>query len=151
MSVRSNRAPWEIWDLYQTRAAIEGLAARILAERQDPFDIASLREVVASEEAVAGKSARATFEANRNIHRAFVERSGSGFLLEVFDMVWARAVAAQAALAGGSKSGTTLLDGHMLLVDAIASGDAVIAFAAVDAHLHEGLERRIGSSEPMGS
>ena len=75
----------EVKELYQSRAAIEGQCARILAARGSASDITELRAVVEQEEAITDASARAYFEANRAIHRAFVERAQNRFLLEMFD------------------------------------------------------------------
>ena len=59
----------EVRELYQTRAAIEGQVARILAERHTPQDIATLRKTISKEENISSNSVREYFEANRNIHR----------------------------------------------------------------------------------
>ena len=37
--------------------------------------------------------AKAYFDANRAIHRKFVEMAGNRFLLEMFDMVWGKVMA----------------------------------------------------------
>jgi len=83
----------EVRELYQTRAAIEGQVARILAERHTADDIATLRKTITDEENISSHSVRDYFEANRNIHRKFVELANNRYLLEMFDMTWGKAMA----------------------------------------------------------
>jgi len=83
----------EVRELYQARAAIEGQAVRILAHEPDPAQIETLRQTVIREEDICEPDTRAYFEANRNIHRTFVEMAGNRFLLEMFDMIWGKAMA----------------------------------------------------------
>jgi len=130
----------EVRELYQSRAAVEGQCARILAVRRDPFDIAALREVVAREEALDEETAQAYFEANRNIHRAFVERAGNRFLLEMFDMIWGKAMAFHLFSAIENVDLAKSLGAHMALVDVIASGDKTEALEAVTTHIQDGFE-----------
>ena len=130
----------EIKELYQSRAAVEGQCARILAVRKDPFDIAALREVVVREEAIETHTAQAYFEANRNIHRAFVERAGNRFLLEMFDMLWGKAMAFHLFATIENVDLSKSLGAHMALVDVIASGDKTEALESVTAHIQDGFE-----------
>ena len=83
----------EFRDLYQARAAIEGQCARILADKPKPETIAEIRKTVKFEENIEGADAKAYFDANRAIHRKFVEMAGNRFLLEMFDMVWGKVMA----------------------------------------------------------
>ena len=53
----------EVKELYQSRAAVEGQCARILAVRGDPADLDSLRDTVRREEDLREHTARAYFEA----------------------------------------------------------------------------------------
>ena len=81
----------EVRELYQSRAAIEGQCARILAVHHSAEDIQYLRKTVEREENIASPTVRAYFEANRNIHRAIVERASNRFLLDMFNMIWGKA------------------------------------------------------------
>ena len=83
----------EFRDLYQARAAIEGQCARILADKPKPETIAEIRKTVKFEENIEGADAKAYFDANRAIHRKFVEMAGNRFLLEMFDIVWGKVMA----------------------------------------------------------
>lgn len=130
----------EIRELYQSRAAIEGQAARILAVRGDAAEIAALRALVAAEENITDHSARVYFEANRNIHRAFVERAGNRFLLEMFDMIWGKAMAFQLFAAIENVDLSLSLGEHMALVDVIESGDKTQALEVFTDHIQNGFD-----------
>ena len=130
----------EVRELYQSRAAIEGQCARILAARCEPEEVAELRAVVEREEALEDHSARGYFEANRAIHRAFVEKAGNRFLLEMFDMIWGKAMAFQLFAMIENVDLSKSLGDHMQLVDVIASGDRGEALEVFTAHIQDGFE-----------
>ena len=135
----------EVKELYQSRAAVEGQCARILAARGDPADISALRTVVTREESITEKTARAYFEANRKIHRAFVERAGNRFLLEMFDMIWGKAMAFHLFATIENLDLGKSLGAHMALVDAIEAGDKTHALEAVTAHILDGFELQMAA------
>ncbi len=130
----------EVRELYQSRAAVEGQCARILAVNHTEEDIAYLRSKVKKEEAVSENTARAYFEANRNIHRAFVEVAGNRFLLDMFDMIWGKAMAfclfAEIENVDLKKS----LGDHMQLVDVIESGDKTATLEKFIDHIQDGFD-----------
>lgn len=130
----------EVRELYQSRAAVEGQCARILAVRGDAGDIEALRKIVESEENIHEHTARAYFEANRNIHRAFVERAGNRFLLEMFEMIWGKAMAFHLFAAIENVDLAKSLGDHMSLVDVIETGDKTEALEAFTAHIQDGFD-----------
>ncbi|MEM7438933.1 MAG: GntR family transcriptional regulator [Pseudomonadota bacterium] len=130
----------EVRELYQSRAAVEGQAARILAVRQDANDVTELRDLIRNEENLEDRSARGYFEANRNIHRAFVERAGNRFLLEMFDMIWGKAMAFHLFSAIENVDLSASLGEHQQLVDAIEAGDKTQALEDITAHIQNGFD-----------
>lgn len=130
----------EVRELYQSRAAVEGQCARILTVRGDKADVTHLRDMVHREEDLAEQSAAAYFDANRNIHRAFVARAGNRFLLEMFDMVWGKAMAFHLFATIENVDLAQSLGDHMRLVDAIASGDKSEALEAFIDHIQDGFD-----------
>ena len=130
----------EVKELYQSRAAIEGQCARILAARGSASDITELRAVVEQEEAITDASARAYFEANRAIHRAFVERAQNRFLLEMFDMIWGKAMAFQLFATIENVDLSKSLGDHMKLVDVIETGDRGEALEVFTQHIQDGFD-----------
>ena len=130
----------EVKELYQARAAVEGQGARILAVRQDPADCVALRALIEREENLEDQSARGYFEANRNIHRAFVERADNRFLLEMFDMIWGKAMVFPLFASIENVDLSESLGDHMELVDVIESGDKTQALEVFTQHIQNGFD-----------
>ncbi len=76
--------------LYEARAAIEGFAARRVAELGKPAIDHVRRAIAAAKGANIGP--QEAFDANRSIHRAVVEATGNPALVELFDDIWQRAL-----------------------------------------------------------
>lgn len=130
----------EVRELYQSRAAVEGQCARILAVHRTEETLRFLRETVEREEAIDEKTAQAYFHANRTIHRAFVEAAGNRFLLEMFDMIWGKAMAFCLFAAIEKVDFSKSLGAHMELVDVIETGDKTEALELFIRHIHDGFD-----------
>lgn len=130
----------EIRELYQARAAVEGQCARILADRPKPDVLAALRKTIKLEESIEGADAKAYFDANRAIHRKFVEMAGNRFLLEMFDMIWGKAMAFHLFATIETVDLAQSLGDHMALVDVIESGDKSLALEVFTDHIHAGFD-----------
>ena len=140
----------EVKELYQARAAVEGQGARILAVRQNPEDFAQLRALIEREEDIEDHSARGYFEANRNIHRAFVERADNRFLLEMFDMIWGKAMVFPLFASIENVDLSKSLGEHMELVDAIERGDRTDALEVFTRHIQNGFDLQMQGLHPGG-
>ena len=138
----------EVKELYQARAAVEGQGARILAVRQDPTDVVALRELIESEENLEDLSARGYFEANRNIHRAFVVRTHNRFLLEMFDMIWGKAMVFPLFASIENADLSSSLGDHMELVDVIERGDRTEALEVFTRHIQNGFDLQMQGLYP---
>ena len=130
----------EIRELYQARAAVESQAARILASQNDGFKNSELRATIEKEENISTPSVQAYFDANRNIHRRFVELVNNRYLLEMFDNIWNRGTAFQLFAAIEKVDLSKSLGDHMALVDAIETGDKGIALEAFIDHIQDGFD-----------
>ncbi len=133
----------EVRELYQARAAVEGQAIRILAERCDSDDIATLRAHIESEENISATDVQTYFNANRNVHRKFVELAGNRFLLEMFDMIWGKAMAYYLFAAIENADLSESLGDHMMLVDVVAAGDKTEALEALTLHIQDGFDLQL--------
>ena len=133
----------ETLELYQARAAIEGQAARILAARQDKAELEMLRETITEAENLQNPTTEDYFLANRSIHRAFMAAAGNRFLLEMFDMIWGRAMAFHLFAAIEHADIAKSLGDHLSLVDAIESGDRAHALEQFTAHIQDGFDLHI--------
>ncbi len=133
----------EILELYQARAAIEGQAARILAARQDPEELEALRAFIIKAETLENPTTRDYFVANRSIHRQFMDAAGNRFLLEMFDMIWGRAMAFHLFAAIEHTDISKSLGDHIALVDVLATGDRAQALEQFTAHIQDGFDLHI--------
>ena len=133
-------SPGEIREIYQARAAVESQAARILAAQNDGFKNRELRATIEREENITSPSVQAYFDANRTIHRRFVELIDNRYLLEMFDNIWNRGVAFQLFSAIEKLDLSKSLGDHMALVDAIETGDKGVALETFIDHIQDGFE-----------
>ena len=133
----------ETRELYQARAAIEGQAFRILAARNDKDEQEELRKAIIDAESLSNPTTRDYFVANRRIHRAFMEAAGNRFLLEMFDMIWGRAMAFHLFAAIENANIASSLGNHIALVDAIATGDRTHALEQLTDHIQDGFNLHI--------
>lgn len=127
--------------LYEAREAIEGFAARRVAEIGSPA-IERVRAVVAASESVEAPpnaDPRAAYEANMRIHRAVVEAAGNPILVSLFEDVWqrARGLVIFADYIAHRTSPESTLESHLPLVEALSAGPDE-AFAAMRAHIRRG-------------
>lgn len=139
----------EARQIYQVRQAIEGYAARMVAEADHPAASAErLRPLVAATE-VWSDSIREAFRRNDALHRGVVEATGNTVLVEAFDIVWARAQSfvMYATLMTVNPDTIEPGAGHRDIVDAIAAGDGHKAQEMMIAHIVYGLEAQIEALE----
>jgi DNA-binding GntR family transcriptional regulator len=122
---------------------VEGQAACILAEKNDPKIISALRKTIKKEEDIKVTTTRAYFEANRNIHRKFIELTDNRYLLEMFDMTWGKAMAFQLFATFENVDITKSLGDHLSLVDAIETGDKTVALEAFIDHINDGFNLQL--------
>lgn len=140
----------EVLQLYQVRAAIEGQAARILTAQADRAQLDSLRALIRREEAREMTTTRDYFAANRNIHRAFVEMAGNRFLLEMFDMIWGKAMAFHLFSTIENVDLDKSLGNHLALVQVIEDGDKTQALEAFTDHIKDGFDLQIAGLRSEG-
>lgn len=133
----------EISELYGTRAAIEGYSARLLAQSGDKKICADLRALIQKEEDLADISVEAYFEANKAIHRAFVEATNNRYLLDFFDNIWGRGYSFTLFASLQNVDIAKSLGDHMALVDAIETGDGSTAAEKMIAHIFDGKDLQI--------
>ena len=134
----------EARSLYELRAAVEGYAAKMVAERGDSEAIESIRKAV-SGTAAGASSVESGYELNREVHRSIVVASGNSMFVEAVDSIWGRS---QAFLMYAKLHAADLrfLDAeptHEAVLAAIESGDGVAAQAAMVGHILSGLEFQV--------
>lgn len=129
----------EIETVYEARVAIEGYAARRVAEIGEQA-IAHVAKIVDAQDGIDVADPAAAFHGNRNIHRAFVEALKNALLLEAFDSIWSRAVGVQTFhhYVEHASPQVSLPDEHEALVRALHLGPDA-AYDAMIEHIRAGL------------
>ena len=133
----------EVRDIYQAREAIEGHAARIVAERRDPAALDRIRRTIETEESLRSGGVEAYFHANRRIHRCIVEESGNEYLLQSFDGIWNRGSSFWMFAAIENADPGASLHEHERLLVAMRDDPPAAAAEAMIAHIRDGLALQI--------
>lgn len=126
-----------IEDLYRVRASLEALAARILAERNNPKDVNRLREKLRQMEMAidSGRTAQ-LFKEDAAFHDTLIELSQNGLLNEIWSPV---SIQMRRVLLikreRPYESLAEVVEVHRPIVEAIAAGDADRAEAAAKKHV----------------
>jgi DNA-binding GntR family transcriptional regulator len=132
-------SPTEVRELFQVRAALEGLAARelILSPRREPA-VAALREALA-ELADEGVDVSARIEADLAFHLLLCRLAGNSMLVEAWQRLEGRM---RVAILNGAAWQAPMMarDRHAPIVDAIERGDVATALTVVDEHMASAAE-----------
>jgi DNA-binding GntR family transcriptional regulator len=126
----------EIKDIFDVRAALESLAARTLASRDDRAGaVAELRKAVADMEKWAASNLEDRIEADLKFHRTMCHLSGNETLLHSWSSL--EGSIRMSIMFAGVDRGLKNMDTkrHSAIVDAIESGDADRAVATVNDHM----------------
>jgi DNA-binding GntR family transcriptional regulator len=126
----------EIKDIFAVRAALESLAARELAVRENRADVvAQLRSAVAEMERWAASNLEDRIEADLKFHRTMCHLSGNETLLHSWSSL--EGSIRMSIMWAGVDRALKNMDArrHYDIVDAIESGDAARTTAAVHDHM----------------
>ena len=136
--------PGRIGQLYQVRGALDGLAARLAAERRADIPAALIS---AGREAAAGDDVRAMIEADIAFHRAIYDASGNLYVVDSALLHWIhlRRVMGAVLLNGESRAG--IWDEHESIRLAIGAGDSALAAALSERHADSARKSLVASLE----
>lgn len=126
----------EIKDIFTVRAALESLAARELANRPDRSGtVEALRQAVADMDRWAASNLEDRIEADLKFHRTMCQLSGNETLLHSWSSL--EGSIRMSIMFAGVDRAIKNMDSkrHLEIVDAIESGDADKAAAAVVDHM----------------
>ncbi len=129
--------PAELRDMFTVRAALEGLAASLVATRPDRrAAVVRLRAAVDSLES-AGGSIGDLMDVDLAFHRLLCELTGNSTLVRAWGAL--TGPIRMAVMFAGTDQALATMSAvrHRHIVDAIATGDPDTARSAVDAHLRQ--------------
>lgn len=121
-------------DLFEVREALEGLVARLAAQRKTPEQLAELQRIVAAGKAsISSADLAALPDLNARFHGALGEAAHNALLADTLDRIshlvqWVYAKRI-------SQRSVRSWDEHQRIVDAIAESDAQRAFIEACAHI----------------
>ena len=150
----------EVRDIYQAREAIEGYAARVVAEQRSAASLKRIEQTVEKEESIATGGVEEYFHANRRIHRSIVEETGNRYLLKSFDAIWNRGFSFRVFASIEHSDLDASLHEHAGLVASMRSDHPRETGEAMIAHIRQGLTLqlralaeqaagRTGSGDPL--
>jgi DNA-binding GntR family transcriptional regulator len=134
----------EVEDLFQLRAALEGLAVRLFIEKAESDDIESMEQIVlemesSEEEADEIRAA----ELDTKFHEHLCRLSGNGRLLDLWISMRSQiciAVLATNASFGFSRSSKGFAEAHRKVLESIRKRDPGLAQAVLAEHIEVGFE-----------
>lgn len=135
--------PDHLLALYQVRAALDGTAAGLAADRvarDDPGagkELAALEASLTAGEKVPAEEIKALVRADMAFHRALNRLSGNAVILETAERQWGHLRRAMHAVLTGAYRAERVWQEHRAIVAAIRAGDAKLAAARAQAHAEE--------------
>lgn len=134
----SSLDPDEIRELYEVRAALEGLAISHAVPRVTPDVVSSLHEILRRlVEAEAAGDDEATIELDRHLHDTLVAPSQMPYLRELIEQARRRSEAFRRAhtyiIPGQSASSN---EEHAEIIAAVERGDVERSVSLIERHLH---------------
>jgi DNA-binding GntR family transcriptional regulator len=131
----------ELDQLYELRAALEGLAAAQTARRQAagsiaPIEIRHIQDAASAvERAVREGDAKRAAQANLAFHRTFGRAPGNPFLEEALHRVWDRIAVSTVSNLSDDAWAKIAIAQHQEICQAIADGDEAAARRAAENHI----------------
>ena len=117
--------------VYQVRAALDVLAARLAAQHRAPIDPALIER---GRRAARGRDVRAMIDADVAFHRAIYEASRNPLIEPSAHVHWHHIQRAMGAVLQRSALRATVWDEHAAIAEAIAAGNAAAAAELISGH-----------------
>lgn len=135
--------------VYQVRAVLDGLAARLAAERQHQLDPALL---TAGRAAARSGNVAAMIEADLAFHQAVYAASGNPLIGASAALHWQHIRRAMGVVLQRSALRESVWDEHTAIADAIAQGNAIdaeILMASHGDHAGAHMQRQLTAAVPL--
>lgn len=132
----------QLAELYEVRAELEGLAAKLAAQHATPEEVHVLYDMIAADRKIIGDPMKLS-RANRRFHNQIHLASRNRYLISQLGMVHrSMALLASTSLAVDGR-GAMALNEHEAIVKAIELRDGAAASKALKAHLSFAFETRL--------
>lgn len=131
------RSPEEVLDIYETRIALEGTAARMAAERRNSHDLILLRRAMGRLDGLTTEDTDAMVRANRQFHTAVWRASHNTSLIDLLERLDLHLVRYPAGTLEAPGRWERSNDQHRAIVDAIEARDSDGAEKSAVAHFTE--------------
>ncbi len=132
----------QLAELYEVRAELEGLAARLAAQHAAPEEIRVLREMVEADRALVDDPG-ALARANRRFHRQLHRASHNRYLVQQLDLVHRTMVLLATTTLSAEGRSLKAVDEHDAIVAAIEARDGAAADDALRTHISKAFETRL--------
>ncbi len=139
--------PGYLLALYQVRAALDGTAARLAAERVAAGDTEALRDLAHLQATLESGAAlapaesegktRALVQADMAFHQALNSLSGNAVILETAERQWGHLRRAMHAVVSGPYRAERIWHEHRAIVEAIAAGNPARAAELASKHAQQ--------------
>ena len=131
------RSPEEVLDIYETRIALEGTAARMAAERRNSHDLILLRRAMSRLEELGTDDIDVMVRANRQFHTALWRASHNTSLIDLLERLDLHLVRYPANTLESPGRWERSNEQHHAIVDAIEARDPDIAEKCAVTHFTE--------------
>lgn len=129
----------ETIELYETREALEVMAARLAAQRADADDRVALRGFLEATRTALQEDGETHYPADMDFHERILALAGNRHLAHRCGEVHRQLYLTRSKSAYGPERAREAYDEHVAIVDAIQAGDPSSAEAAMRRHLQSGL------------
>jgi DNA-binding GntR family transcriptional regulator len=134
----------EIREIYDVRAALEGYATRLAAERATPQQVAHICEIAGGDPAEFGRLPVDEFVvANERFHSAIIEAAGNARLAQAIQQTRTYYFNQRIAVVYSEQEVVDAFVGHQLIADAIRRRDGDEAERLTRAHVSEALDAAV--------
>jgi DNA-binding GntR family transcriptional regulator len=137
------RSPEEVLDIYETRIALEGTAARMAAERRNSHDLILLRRAMGRLAAVTTDDVDAMVRGNRHFHVTVWRASHNASLIDLLERLDLHLVRGPATTLTSPGRWERANEQHRAIVDAIEARDTDGAEKYAITHFTEARDIRL--------
>jgi DNA-binding GntR family transcriptional regulator len=133
--------PRDVKEIYEVKTMLEGLAARLAAERITTHELVKLKAIYRQMCHLGAGDHRARYvEASRRFHRAFIEASGNSRLVQMYEAMSREIWWLGTMILSRSDRHRTSVREHGEILDALATRDGKRAQAVTEDHVRRGGE-----------